>query len=173
MADGGGTAQMEHFTPGPETARSFRDALGRYATGVTIVTCSTAEGPVGIIANSFASVSLDPPLVLWSPARASRRFPAYEAAERFAIHILGVDQKPLCSAFARDGTAFAGLDWAPSDSGVPLIEGCLARFECTREAAHDGGDHLIIIGRVHGAAFRTGEPLVFAAGSYGEFTRAD
>ena len=172
MADGGGIALMETFTPGPDTARAFRDALGQYATGVTIVTCASEIGPVGITANSFASVSLDPPLVLWSPARSSRRFPAFEAAERYAIHILGESQHNLCGAFARNGTAFEGLDWATGDAGVPLINGCLARFECVRHAAHDGGDHLIIVGRVLNAAYRSGTPLVFSAGQYGRFTDA-
>lgn len=172
MADGGGYLPMQSFTPGPETARDFRDALGRFATGVTVVTTTSPEGPVGITANSFASVSLDPPLVLWSPARASRRFPAFEAADRYAIHILGADQEHLCRAFARNGTAFEGIDWAPDAGGVPVIAGCLARFDCARHAAHDGGDHLIIVGRVLSAAAREGAPLVFSAGAYGRFTDA-
>lgn len=161
---------MESFIPGPETQRDFRDALGQFATGVTVVTCNSADGPIGITANSFASVSLDPPLVLWSPARASRRFPYFEAADRFAIHILGDEQTDVCRAFVRDGAAFDAVDWSVGEDGVPLIEGCLARFECAREAVHEGGDHLIVVGRVLRAAFRTGRPLVFCAGCYGRFT---
>ncbi len=172
MADGGTLPVTQDFTPGPETSRAFRDALGQFATGVTIVTCRTPAGPVGITANSFASVSLDPPLVLWSPARSSRRFPAFEAAESYAIHILGSDQQQVCGAFVRDGAAFTAVDWSENDAGVPLIEGCLARFECTRTATHDGGDHLIIVGRVDRASLRTGDPLLFASGSYGRFTPA-
>jgi len=170
MADGGGNALTQSFTPGPETARAFRDALGQFTTGVTIVTCEGETGPVGITANSFASVSLDPPLVLWSPARASRRFPAFEAANNYAIHVLAACQSHVCGAFARDGAAFDAVDWSRNDRGVPLIDGCLARFECTRQAVHDGGDHLIIVGRVDRAAIGPGEPLLFSKGAYGRFT---
>ncbi|WP_226780936.1 flavin reductase family protein [Oceaniglobus trochenteri] len=160
-------AEPHHFVPGPDTSRAFRDALGQFATGVTVVTTATPDGPLGITANSFASVSLDPPLVLWSPARAARRFPVYEAAQHFAIHVMGAEQAGLCNAFVRDGAAFGDLDWAPGPSGAPLIEGCLARFECERYAVHDGGDHAIIVGRVLNAQSRPGAPLVFSAGQYG------
>jgi flavin reductase (DIM6/NTAB) family NADH-FMN oxidoreductase RutF len=172
MADGGSFAPMTDFTPGPETERAFRDALGRFATGVTVVTADSDLGPLGITANSFASVSLDPPLVLWSPAKASRRYPAYEAAERYAIHVLADDQMDLCQQFSRQGTDFSGLDWRLTDDGVPLIEGCLARFDCARIAAHDGGDHLIVVGRVLRAEYREGRPLLFSSGRYGCFTDA-
>ena len=172
MADGGAFPTMTSFTPTKETQRDFRDALGRFATGVTVVTTATEHGALGITANSFASVSLDPPLVLWSPARASRRFPAFEAAERYAIHVLGADQIGLCRRFSRDGFDFDGLDWHAGEDGVPLIEGCLARFDCRRVSAHDGGDHLIVVGRVLQAAHREGAPLLFASGSYGRFTDA-
>jgi flavin reductase (DIM6/NTAB) family NADH-FMN oxidoreductase RutF len=163
---------METFIPGPDTERDFRHALGQFATGVTVVTCASAEGPVGITANSFASVSLDPPLVLWSPARSSRRFPHFEAAGHFAIHILGAEQRDVCRAFVRDGAAFDAVDWTEGAQGVPLIDGCLARFECRREAVYEGGDHLIVVGRVERAAYRAGTPLVFSAGCFGRFTDA-
>ena len=172
MADGGAFSQMTSFTPTKETEREFRDALGRFATGVTVVTTDTPQGALGITANSFASVSLDPPLVLWSPARASRRFPAFAAAERYAIHILGSDQVDLCQRFTRDGFDFAGLDWQAGPDGVPLIGGCLARFDCARVDTHDGGDHLIVVGRVIEAEHREGAPLLFSCGSYGRFTDA-
>ena len=168
MADGG-FIDMTDFVPGADTSREFRDALGRFATGVTVVTCQCDLGPMGITANSFSSLSLDPPLVLWSPARASRRFSAYEAADRFAIHVLADDQAEVCRAFARDGTNFEGLNWAEGDEGVPLIAGALARFECARHAIHDGGDHAIIVGRVLRVSVSDGAPLVFAKGSYGRF----
>ena len=172
MADGGDFPRMETFTPGADTARLFRDALGQFATGVTVVTCNCPQGPVGITANSFASVSLDPPLVLWSPARASKRFPHFEAADYYAIHVLEAAQLSLCEAFSRNGTGFEGISWQKSEDGVPLIDNCLARFECQLEATHDGGDHLIVVGRVLRAAFGAGAPLVFSAGSYGRFTDA-
>lgn len=170
MADGGAFQGMTSFTPSADTQREFRDALGRFATGVTVVTTPTGHGPLGITANSFASVSLDPPLVLWSPARASRRFPAFAAAERYAIHVLGADQIDLCRRFSKEGLDFDGLDWKPAGDGVPLIAGCLARFHCARVSAHDGGDHLIIVGRVLEAQHRDGQPLLFSCGSYGRFT---
>lgn len=160
----------DSFVPSPDTARAFRDALGRYATGVTIV---TAPGPVGITANSFASVSLDPPLVLWAPAKASKRCPAFTTeCARFAIHVMGADQYDLCQPFVRDGRAFDGLDWTEGALGVPLIEGCLARFECEKTALHDGGDHVIVVARVVQAEMRDGEPLLFVGGRYGRFTEA-
>jgi flavin reductase (DIM6/NTAB) family NADH-FMN oxidoreductase RutF len=170
MADGGAFPAMIAFTPNKENERAFRDALGRFATGVTVVTTLSDQGPLGITANSFSSVSLDPPLVLWSPARASRRFAAYEAAEHYAIHILGEEQRDLCRRFSRDGLDFAGLDWTPNAEGVPLIHNCIARFDCIRHAAYDGGDHLIIVGRVLSAEIRNGPPLLFAAGNFGRFT---
>ncbi len=169
MADGGAGPKMQAFEPGKDTAREFRHALGRFATGVCVVTTDTGEGPLGITANSFASVSLDPPLVLWAPARASRRFDAFAGAEHYAIHVLGADQDALSHRFSRAGDDFSGLDWAAGPGGAPLIAGCLARFACTRVAQHDGGDHLIVVGRVTGAEYREGAPLLFSAGRYGGF----
>lgn len=166
-----GTDQMERFTPGPDTARSFRDALGRFATGVTVVTALDDDRPVGITANSFASVSLDPPLVLWSPARASSRFTAFATAEHFAIHVLGQEHRDLAAHFVRNGRDFAGIATAAGPGGAPLIEGCLARFACRTVARHDAGDHLIVVGEVLEACARTGEPLIFSQGTYGQFLR--
>ena len=170
MADGGVLSGMNAFQPSKETEREFRDALGRFATGVCVITTATPRGPLGITANSFASVSLDPPLVLWSPARSSRRFGAFASATHYAIHVLGEDQGDLCRRFSRSGHDFAGLDWSATEDGTPLIEGCLARFECRLAAQHEGGDHLIVVGRVVGAQYRAGAPLLFSAGRYGCFT---
>ena len=161
------------FQPIEDDPRAFREALGKFATGVTIVTCHSQIGPLGITANSFASVSLDPPLVLWSPARASKRFQAFETADHFAIHILGKHQHHCCRAFATVGDDFSEFDWQPSDRNVPLINDCLARFECERHAVHDGGDHAIIVGRVTAATVSDGDPLVFSEGEYGQFRRMD
>ena len=160
---------MTPFIPGPDTHRAFRDALGRFATGVTVVTCQSDLGPLGITANSFASLSLDPPLVLWSPARSSRRFEAFANADHYAIHILSAAQQSLCRHFATQGHDFGGLEWSTNDQDVPLFENCLARFECTRHAIHEGGDHAIIVGLVTRAAIAEGEPLLFAGGRYGGF----
>jgi len=160
---------LRSFVPGPDRQRDLRDALGRFATGVTVVTTSTPEGPVGITANSFASVSLDPPIVLWSIGRNSRRFAAFAECRHFAVHVLGAEQLDLGRRFARSGPAFEGLDHTLNDAGVPVLPGCLSRFECARMAGHEGGDHLIMVGRVMAAALRDGEPLLFAGGDYGRF----
>ena len=167
--DGSSGVMAQTFVPGPDTARAFRDALGRFATGVTVVTCATPEGPLGFTANSFASLSLDPPLVLWSPAKASRRYAPFVEATHFAIHVLGAEQGGMGAGFARDGAAFGAVPWAWNADGVPVIEGTLARFECARAALHDAGDHTIVVGRVLRASLRNGEPLVFASGRYGGF----
>lgn len=168
MADG--TMGMDDgFVPGPETARRFRDALGRFATGVTVVTGQGPEGPVGLTANSFSSLSLDPALVMWSPARASRRGMVLARAERFAIHVLGLDQAALCWHFAKTGEDMALPEVSFDADGVPVIAGALARFDCQRWAVYDGGDHEIVVGRVLRATLREGAPMVFSAGKYGTF----
>lgn len=145
----------------------LRRVLGQFATGVTVVTTRDANGPLAMTANSFASVSLDPPLVLWSPARASRRCASFAAAGHSSIHILRDTQREMALQLARDGRDFAGIDWDPGDGGTPLITGCLARLDLTPHAQHDGGDHLILVGRVVRTVSGDGVPLVFAQGRYG------
>lgn len=156
---------MNAFDPNTDQ-RAFRTALGAYATGVTVVTVPSADGPIGITANSFASVSLDPPLVLWSPAKSSKRFNYFTGAKHFAIHVLDAHQQACCNGFTKDRSAFADLDWTENANDVPLIDGCLARFECTLHAEHDAGDHSIIIGAVTRAQSRDGLPLLFQAGRF-------
>jgi flavin reductase (DIM6/NTAB) family NADH-FMN oxidoreductase RutF len=126
----------------------------------------TPQGPLGITANSFASVSLRPPLVLWSPARKSRRFPAFEAATHFAVHVLSAGQRVLAERFAAPGDAFAGLGFEPGEGGVPLLAGCAARFECRHEAGYDGGDHLIVVGEVLRLVQADLPALIFYRGRY-------
>lgn len=158
------------FTPGPDTARALRDAYGCFSTGVTVVTVGSSDGPIGFTANSFSSVSLDPPLVLWCPARASSRHAPFIDAARFAIHILAEDQSDLARRFARSGDSFAGIDWSQDEDGVPILAGCLARFDCERHAVHEAGDHSIIVGRVLQAMHRQGGAgLVFKRGAFGSF----
>jgi flavin reductase (DIM6/NTAB) family NADH-FMN oxidoreductase RutF len=147
--------------------KDLRGAFGRFATGLTVVTALAHDGPVGITANSFSSVSLDPPLVLWSIARSSRRFDAFAQARCQAIHILGADQMQLCHRFFRDGRDFSGLATTPGLGGVPLIDGALARLECEIVRRMDCGDHLVLVGEVRAMATSDGEPLVFSAGRYG------
>lgn len=160
----------DSFEPSSDNARAFRDALGRFATGVTVITCDSEKGPLGITANSFASVSLDPALVLWSPAKASKRFDAFTKAKHYAVHIMSEAQAGICSGFAKDGGAFGGYDWHACAKGVPLISHCLSRFECTQEAVHDAGDHAIIVGRVTRVSTQAGSPLMFYSGQYGGFS---
>ncbi|MFN4099010.1 MAG: flavin reductase family protein [Pararhodobacter sp.] len=163
------TGEPESFVPGPGNERPFRDALGAFATGVTVITAQSPIGALGITANSFASLSMDPPLVLWSPGRFSRRFQAFVEAPHFAIHVLGADQAALGAHFARQGDDFDLPDVVLNAQGVPVLPGCLAVFECAREAVHEGGDHAIVVGRVLAARKRAGAPLVFHAGRYGGF----
>ncbi|MBE0413972.1 flavin reductase family protein [Yoonia sp.] len=156
------------FDPGTDSS-NFRAALGTFVTGVTVVTTDTPEGPVAIVANSFASVSLNPPLVLWSPAKSSRRFEHFAGARRFAVHVLAADQRDICRAIIESKTAIAKVPTHLSHCGMPIIEGALATFECNLEATHDAGDHVIVVGRVTKAHHGGGDPLVFHGGKYGAF----
>ena len=157
------------FVPEQQNQREFRTALGSFTTGVTVVTATAEHGPIGMTVNSFASVSLEPPLVLWSPAKTSSRHGHFTQARHFAIHVLGAEQDYLCRAFSRGGSAFSGLPWTVNQEGVPMLPGTLARFECCRASAHDAGDHTILLGRVLRVAFREGEPLCFSRGALGRF----
>ena len=165
MADGGNGMATE-FVPDSANTRVLRDAFGRFASGVTVVTADSEDGPVGITANSFSSLSLDPPLVLWSPSVGSRRFPYFERAKNFAIHVLAADQKDLCHGFAKSPFAFDALELDECEKGVPLIRNCLARFECETQAIYPGGDHKIVVGRVLNAEMRDGDALAFYAGQF-------
>lgn len=155
------------FTPDADSSRQLRDAFGKFATGVTVITAQSADGPVAIVANSFSSVSLDPALVLWSVDRAARRFPYFEGADHYAIHVLAAEQQDLCTQVARDAHALQSIAHDRNADGVPLLDHCLARFECRRVAAHDAGDHVIIVGQVQRTAMRDGAPLTFFAGGFG------
>lgn len=160
---------MTSFLPGPGAERRYRDALGRFGTGVAVVTAAGPDGPCGITVNSFASVSLNPALVLWSVDKASDRFAVFNRAQRCAIHVLCAEQAELAHRFARSGTAFDGLAWAPGEAGVPLLQGCASRFECELYANHDGGDHRILVNQVLRVCVNGGEPLIFATGRFGRF----
>ena len=157
------------FIPGPETARAFRDALGCFSSGVTVVTTVTPTGPAGMTANSFSSVSIDPPLILWSVAKATRRYASFFEAERFAVHVLADNQLDYAKQFATFGDPFDRFDWAPNDDGVPILSDYLALFDCQVAARHDAGDHTIIVGAVLGAMHHPGSALIFDQGRYGRF----
>lgn len=157
------------FDPSTD-ADNFRGALGSFVTGVTVITTDSPEGPVAIVANSFASVSLDPPLVLWSPAKSSKRFEHFAGSRRFAVHVLAANQRDICAAIIQSKTAINHVPMHLSHCGMPIIEGALATFECNLEATHDAGDHVIVVGLVTKAHHRGGDPLVFHGGKYGEFS---
>ncbi|MCV2868323.1 flavin reductase family protein [Defluviimonas sp. WL0002] len=164
---------MQDNPTSPEANRAFRDVLGHFATGVVIVTANGPRGPVGITANSFTSVSLEPPLVLWCAAKRSARFDSFVQAQHYAIHVLGADQLPLCRHFARSGGDFSAFGEDLTPEGLPALPGCLARLDCVAENRHDGGDHAILVGRVTRTTMREGDPLLFWRGRYGDFIHHD
>ncbi|MGJ5621321.1 flavin reductase family protein [Sulfitobacter sp. MF3-043] len=163
---------MKSFQPNGDTAQQLRSAFGRYGTGVTVVTTQTAAGPLGITANSFSSVSLDPPLVLWSPAITSKRHDAFATAAHFCIHVLAADQRALADHFATQGHGFDHCDWFEGFGGAPTLRGCLATFHCDTYAVHTAGDHSLILGHVKQAAElqKAGPGLMFDQGRYGVFS---
>src|SRR5690606_34113057 len=148
--------------------REFRNALGTFTTGVTIVTTLAADGePVGLTANSFNSVSLDPPMVLWSLAKTSNSLDVFKNAGHWAVHILADDQDALSNKFAKKGeNKFAGIDWQKGVGGIPLLSGCTSVMQCKTEYAYEGGDHIIFVGRVVDFARDDKKPLVFVQGRY-------
>ncbi len=148
--------------------RQFRDALGAFATGVTIVTTRDAAGhDVGMTANSFNSVSLDPPLILWSLAKNSLSLPAFMDSEHFAVHILAVDQEALSNRFARRGIdKFADLPISRGLGDSPLLNNCAARFQCKTAFRYEGGDHVIFVGEVKAFEHSQRAPLLYHGGRY-------
>lgn len=160
---------MDSFTPSPDHAGAFRAALGLFTTGVAVVTTSTPRGPLAMTVNSFTSVSLDPPLILWCPAKVSARHDAFVTASHFSIHLLCDDQIAIARRFARQGEDFSDIDFHTDAHEVPVIEACLARFDCTTENVIEGGDHSIQIGRVLRVTTHPGVPLTFQAGRFGGF----
>ncbi|EER60301.1 flavin reductase domain protein FMN-binding [Acidovorax delafieldii 2AN] len=151
------------------SAREFRDALGMFATGVTIVTARNAAGePIGLTANSFNSVSLEPPLVLWSLSRAAASMPAFANGSHYAINVLAAGQKALAERFAARGIdRFAGVDHQPGISGAPLLAGALATFECFNRSRYEEGDHVIFVGEVERCRHHAGlPPLLYHGGRF-------
>ena len=148
--------------------RALRDTLGAFATGVTVVTALDPDGrAIGLTVNSFNTVSLDPPLVLWSLSLASPSLEAFRQASHFAVNVLAADQQALSERFARrNSDKFADVDWREGLGGAPLLSGCCAVLECRNEVQHAGGDHLIFIGRVEGCSRQDKAPLLFHGGRY-------
>ncbi|MDA7419039.1 flavin reductase family protein [Xenophilus arseniciresistens] len=151
------------------SAPEFRAALGMFATGVTIVTARAADGSlVGLTANSFNSVSMNPPLVLWSLARRAGSMPHFSAGSHYAINILAADQKALAERFAaRDVDRWRDVDYVEGAGGAPLLAGTVASFECFNRSRYDEGDHVIFVGEVERCSHRDGTaPLLFHGGRF-------
>lgn len=161
----------DSFVPDASNQRQMRDALGLFGTGVTIVTALSNEGPAAITANSFSSVSLAPPMVLWSLDRKSSRYHTFANATHYAIHVLNAKQESLCMEVARNPMRLRELNPTRNDYGVPVLDDCLVRFDCQREALYQGGDHVIILGNVQLVTTPDNcPPLAFFGGRTGTFT---
>ncbi|MET8776041.1 3-hydroxy-9,10-secoandrosta-1,3,5(10)-triene-9,17-dione monooxygenase reductase subunit [Nocardia sp. NPDC004654] len=150
--------------------RQFRNVLGQFCTGITVITAFGDDAaPIGFACQSFAALSLEPPLVLFCPTKASRSWAAIEKTGRFCVNILAEDQQQLCARFgSREPDKFAGTDWHTSDLDLPVLDDALATIQCTVDSVVDGGDHYIVIGRVQVLSESTdsGRPLLFYRGQY-------
>jgi flavin reductase (DIM6/NTAB) family NADH-FMN oxidoreductase RutF len=157
--------------PAPSTINpsSFREALGRFATGVAFVTAAPDGEPTGLIVNSLASVSLEPPLISFCAARSSLTWPRMRRARRFGVSVLRWHHEPFVMRATPVGAdRFAGLDWEPGRGGAPLLTDAVATLECQIEAEHPAGDHWIVVGRVEDLRVSLSrDPLVFFAGAFG------
>jgi flavin reductase (DIM6/NTAB) family NADH-FMN oxidoreductase RutF len=155
--------------------RDFRNALGTFATGVTIVTAMAADGkPYGVTCNSFASVSLNPPLVLWSLGMFSQGLSIFQNASHFTVNVLGASQQALASQFAKSSDdKFAGVSWTPGLGSAPILADSVANFQCRAANRYYGGDHIIFLGAVEAYSYNRQEPLLFARGGFGRFLTGD
>lgn len=173
--DQGKMVQLDQSSMEPTLfdSATFRRVLGHYPTGVCVVTAVEQDGvATGMVVGSFTSVSLDPPLVAFFPAKSSTSWPRIEQAGKFCVNVLASDQQALCKQFATSGgDKFAGVSHRVSANGSPILDGVVAWIDCTLEAVHKAGDHYIVLGRVVALEASTpGRPLLFFQGAYGEFT---
>jgi flavin reductase (DIM6/NTAB) family NADH-FMN oxidoreductase RutF len=166
-------AELSGTTP-QEGGRDYRYALGSFATGITVVTCALADGRrTGLTVNSFTSVSLEPPLVSWCLDVNALSFELFDTSSHFAVNVLTVAQRPLVQHFAsRLEDKFAEIVARPGLGGAPLLDGCVARFECRRVGRFEAGDHVIYLGEVERYVRFEGEPLVLVQGRYGHLADA-
>ncbi len=155
----------------PFDSARYRQVLGHFPTGVTVITASGDPHPVGMAVGSFSSVSLDPPLVAFFAGRSSSTWPKIEAAGAFCVNILAEDQEGVCRRFAsKDEDKFSGLGWTPAGTGAPLLDGVLAWIDCDIDSVVDAGDHVCVMGKVRDLGVgHDGAPLVFFRGGYGRF----
>lgn len=157
---------MQNINP-----QEFRNALGMFATGVTIMTTADNNGnPAGVTASSFNSVSMEPPLIMWALGNERQTMPAFKQATHFAVHVLGQQQQALSNSFARTGIddKFANVGYKKNTHGVPLLSDYLVRFECQIKHQYAGGDHIIFVGEVEAFHCQPQSALVFHQGSYGQ-----
>jgi 3-hydroxy-9,10-secoandrosta-1,3,5(10)-triene-9,17-dione monooxygenase reductase component len=148
---------------------TLREVMGHFASGVVVVTAAGTDGPLGFTCQSFASLSLDPALISFSPSRTSSTWPRIREVGTFCVNVLAVDQRHLSGAFARSGTdKFADVNWVPGPAGAPVLDGVCAWMGCTLWREYDGGDHTIVAGRVRELGADAGRaPLLFHRGRYG------
>ncbi|MGH9063460.1 MAG: flavin reductase family protein [Acidimicrobiales bacterium] len=148
----------------------FRQVLGHFATGVTIVTTADGDGPWGFTCQAFTALSLSPSLVLFAPARSSVTWTRIRGTEVFCVNVLAESQEAVARVFATKAEhKFQGVGWTPGSTGSPVLSGVLAWVECRLVAVHDGGDHLLAVGRVVDLGVGSGRPLVFYRGGFGRF----
>ena len=150
--------------------KDYRNALGQFATGVTVITTLDKNGnKVGMTANSFSSVSLDPMLVLWNIAKTANAFDIFNQAEHFAIHVLSADQQSVSTQFSTKGIdRFEGIECSEGHGSVPLLPEYCAAFQCETETRYEGGDHIIVVGRVIDFDYKATAPLIFHSGRYAQ-----
>jgi len=168
VATGNGTESANGTATAVEPG-DYRRVLGHFPSGVTVVASEDAEGPVGFACQAFSALSLDPPLVLFSVGHTSTTWPRIQATGRFCVNFLAADHAELCRAFAvSGGDKFAGVSWHRSELGSPILAGAHGWVDCTIEATYPGGDHTIVVGRVHGLdADGESAPLIFHRGAFG------
>ncbi len=155
--------------PSFDVAR-FREVLGHFATGVTVVTGIDDEGPVGFTCQAFSSLSLDPPLVVLAPSRTSESFPRIASVGAFCVNILTDQQEAIARVFATKGShKFDGVGWRAGSNGAPVLSDVLAWVECHLDTVHEGGDHLVAIGSPTAMGVNSGVPLLFYRGGFGRF----
>lgn len=165
----GESADIADTAEAQTAARRFRDVLGRYCSGVTVVTSMAAGEPVGMTCQSFSSVSLDPPLVMFIPAKTSRAWPLMQRAGHFCVNFLGEEQQEISDVMASKGAdKFAGVPWSTSKTGAPLLDGVIGYVDCTVHSVFEAGDHYVVIGRVQDMDVSDAErlPLLYFQGEY-------
>ena len=156
----------QHAHPHVDSAH-YRQVLGHFASGVTVITALHDDEPVGLAANSFSSVSLDPPLVLFCAGYSSTTWPRISAAGHFCVNVLSSEQEAVARQFSGKGDKYEGIGWTRGLSGAPVLNGALAWIDCVIDAVHEAGDHAVVIGRVVALDATDGRPLTYFRGGYG------